>query len=189
VKFLAGAKKVVSIDNSKIIANKARKIVARNGYSHIINVITGDVKTISLPFLEAEKCDVIISEWMGYGLYFENMLASVLVARDRYLAPGGLLLPNVASIFIQGMTTNSVDSQSDKVNWWANIYGFDLSDMADIVTKEAQVQDVQPGEIITNRYCAHSLNIESAKTADLDFECPFKLVWFILCSMHISYYK
>ena len=29
------------------------------------------------------QVDVIVSEWMGYGLFFECMLDSVLYARDR----------------------------------------------------------------------------------------------------------
>ena len=29
------------------------------------------------------QADVIVSEWMGYGLFFECMLDSVLHARDR----------------------------------------------------------------------------------------------------------
>ena len=40
------------------------------------------------------QVDVIISEWMGYFLMYESMLDTVLFARDRWLAPGGLLLPD-----------------------------------------------------------------------------------------------
>ena len=39
--------------------------------------------------------DVIVSEWMGYGLFFESMLDTVLYARDKYLKPDGALLPDV----------------------------------------------------------------------------------------------
>jgi len=30
-----------------------------------------------------EQVDIIVSEWMGYLLIYESMLASVLAARDR----------------------------------------------------------------------------------------------------------
>ncbi len=36
-----------------------------------------------------EKVDIIVSEWMGYFLLYESMLDTVLLARDRWLAPGG----------------------------------------------------------------------------------------------------
>ena len=31
---------------------------------------------------------------MGYFLLYEGMLDSVIAARDKYLSPGGLILPN-----------------------------------------------------------------------------------------------
>lgn len=48
------------------------------------------------------KVDVIVSEWMGYALLFETMLDSVLSARDRWLAPGGVVLPDLATIHVAG---------------------------------------------------------------------------------------
>jgi hypothetical protein len=50
-----------------------------------------------------KKVDVIVSEWMGYCLLYESMLPSVLEARDKYLAPGGAILPNRCTMFIEGM--------------------------------------------------------------------------------------
>ena len=44
------------------------------------------------------KVDVIVSEWMGYFLLFENMLPSVLSIRDRYLKEEGTVLPKRTSI-------------------------------------------------------------------------------------------
>ena len=35
--------------------------------------------------------DVIISEWMGYFLVRESMFDSVILARDKWLKPGGLM--------------------------------------------------------------------------------------------------
>ena len=32
-----------------------------------------------------DKVDVIISEWMGYFLFYESMLDTVLFARDKWL--------------------------------------------------------------------------------------------------------
>lgn len=49
-----------------------------------------------------EKVDIIVSEWMGYFLLFEGMLDSVIYAREKHLAPGGLLLPNRCNISIAG---------------------------------------------------------------------------------------
>lgn len=40
---------------------------------------------------------------MGYFLLFEGMLDSVLYARDKHLAEGGLLLPNRCTMHLVGM--------------------------------------------------------------------------------------
>ena len=32
-----------------------------------------------------EKVDIIISEWMGYFLFYESMLETVIFARDKWL--------------------------------------------------------------------------------------------------------
>jgi hypothetical protein len=50
-------------------------------------LLQGRIEEITLP---VPQVDIIISEWMGYFLLFEAMLDSVLVARDRWLAPGGI---------------------------------------------------------------------------------------------------
>jgi len=48
----------------------------------VITVLKGKIEDIELP---VAKVDIIISEWMGYFLLFENMLNSVLYARDKWL--------------------------------------------------------------------------------------------------------
>jgi hypothetical protein len=48
----------------------------------VITVLKGKVEEIELP---VTKVDIIISEWMGYFLLFENMLNTVLYARDKWL--------------------------------------------------------------------------------------------------------
>lgn len=48
----------------------------------VITVLKGKIEEIELP---VTKVDIIISEWMGYFLLFENMLDTVLYARDKWL--------------------------------------------------------------------------------------------------------
>ncbi len=44
--------------------------------------------------------DIIISEWMGYFLMYESMLDTVLYARDKWLVPDGLLMPDKCTLSI-----------------------------------------------------------------------------------------
>ena len=40
------------------------------------------------------QVDIIISEWMGYFLMYESMLDTVVYARDKWMAPGGIMMPD-----------------------------------------------------------------------------------------------
>lgn len=48
----------------------------------VITVLKGKIEEINLP---VPQVDIIISEWMGYFLLYENMLNTVLYARDKWL--------------------------------------------------------------------------------------------------------
>merc|ERR1719429_575709 len=75
----AGAAKVIGVDMSGIVES-AKKIIEANGLSDKIEIIRGKVEEISLPE-GIDKVDIIISEWMGYCLFYESMLDTVLYAR------------------------------------------------------------------------------------------------------------
>ena len=82
------------------IIHKAKEIVTANGMTKQITLLQGKMEEIQLPF---EKVDIIISEWMGYFLLYESMLDTVLYARDKYLAPDGLIFPDKATMYVAGI--------------------------------------------------------------------------------------
>ena len=95
----AGARHVIGVDMSTII-EKAREIVQVNGMADKITLLQGKMEEVELPY---PQVDIIISEWMGYFLLYESMLDTVLYARDKYLAPGGLIFPDKATLFMAGI--------------------------------------------------------------------------------------
>ena len=56
-------------------------------------MIHGDVTDVELP----ERADVIVSEWLGGFGIDEGMLVPVIVARDRWLKPGGVMIPRLVT--------------------------------------------------------------------------------------------
>jgi len=164
----AGAKKVIGIDLSSMI-EQSRTIVAKNGFADVVTLIRGRMEETTLP---VDEVDVIVSEWMGYGLYFENMVASVLHARKEYLAPGGVLMPSHAMLYIEALACQGSD---DRVGWWKDVYGFDMSSCSWMLTREAQVQLVSAEDISSDRSLLHSLDMLTAEEEDLDFAAPFQL--------------
>ena len=62
-------------------------------------------KALELP-APLERVDFLVSEWMGYGLLYESMLPTLIHARDRFLAPGGAVLPSACSLLLVGSSHN-----------------------------------------------------------------------------------
>ncbi|KAF9294240.1 hypothetical protein BGZ88_004188 [Linnemannia elongata] len=165
----AGAAKVLSVDNSDII-EKARKNIVENGLQDVITLYRGKIEEIKLPC----KVDIIISEWMGYFLLYEAMLDSVLVARDRFLAPGGILAPSQTRILFTA--TNDESFLNDSIDYWNDVYGFKMSTMKENVLREAVVDFVSPESIVTNTVTIKDLPHQTITVAGLDFVSDFELV-------------
>ncbi|CAO3572597.1 unnamed protein product [Mortierella alpina] len=164
----AGAARVLSVDNSDII-EKARKNIVENGFQDVITLYRGKIEEIKLPC----KVDIIISEWMGYFLLYEAMLDSVLVARDRFLVPGGILAPSQTRILLT--TTSDESFLEDSIHYWNDVYGFKMSTMKENVLREAVVDFVSPETIVTNTVTIKDLPHQTITVAGLDFVSEFDL--------------
>lgn len=142
----AGAKRVYAVDASDI-ALQANEVVKANNLSDVIIVLHGRVEDVEID----EEVDVIISEWMGYMLLYESMLGSVITARDRWLKPGGLILPSSATLYIAPVT--HTDRYSDSVDFWRNVYGIDMSAMLSLAKQcafeEPAVETITGENVLT----------------------------------------
>lgn len=71
----------------------------------------GKLEDVELPI---QQFDIIVSEWMGYFLLYESMLDTVLLARDKYLAPGGMIFPDTATIYLAAIEDE--EYKDEKIN-------------------------------------------------------------------------
>jgi ubiquinone/menaquinone biosynthesis C-methylase UbiE len=90
----AGAAKVWAVEFTDM-AKHAVQLVKHNGLADVVTVVKGAVEELDLP---AQSVDIMISEWMGYFLLRESMLDSLIRARDRFLKPGGVMMPSSATM-------------------------------------------------------------------------------------------
>eukprot|EP00128_Syssomonas_multiformis_P004636 Colp12_sorted_trinity150504_noHs@31719 len=163
----AGAKKVIGIDNSTVI-EQAKQIVKDNGFEDVITLIRGKVEEVEIP---VEKVDIIVSEWMGYFLLFESMLDTVIWARDKWLAPGGLVFPDKAGMYIV-----AISKASASPSFWDNVYGFDMKAMKKLVQVEANVEVVPADVVISTSYLFKEIDITTTSVPDLAFVQPFHVL-------------
>eukprot|EP01121_Diplochlamys_sp_Union-15-3_P010422 TRINITY_DN2919_c0_g1_i8.p1 TRINITY_DN2919_c0_g1~~TRINITY_DN2919_c0_g1_i8.p1 ORF type:complete len:269 (-),score=33.58 TRINITY_DN2919_c0_g1_i8:75-881(-) len=165
----AGAKHVYGVECSAII-NQAKEIIKTNHFEDVITLIQGKIEEVTLP---VAKVDVIISEWMGYFLLYESMLNTVIFARDKWLAPGGIILPDKANLYIAAIEDG--DYKDEKINFWDNVYGFDMSVIKNMAYREPLVDVVKPQSVITSADKILTIDIYTVKEKDLIFESPFKI--------------
>jgi len=71
-----------------------------------------------------EYFDIIISEWMGYTLFYENMLPSVIFARDKYLRKNGMILPDQANLYCCLLKD---PNRKARVEFFKNVWDYDMS--------------------------------------------------------------
>ncbi|KAK7273424.1 hypothetical protein RIF29_14473 [Crotalaria pallida] len=168
----AGAKRVYAVDASDI-ALQANEVVKANNLSDVVIVLHGRVEDVDID----EEVDVIISEWMGYMLLYESMLGSVITARDRWLRPGGLILPSSATLYMAPVT--HTDRYTDSIDFWRNVYGIDMSAMISLAKQcafeEPSVETITGENILTwpheVKYIdCHSVTIHELETVTSRFK-------------------
>lgn len=163
----AGAAKVYAVEASEM-AEQAKNIVDSNNLQDCIQVIHGVMEEIVLP----EKVDVIVSEWMGYCLLYESMLSSVIYARDRWLKPGGTLLPDSATLYLSPICDDEI--MVDKVHFWIDMeemYGVDMSSIIpfarESLSKEVMVKSLGAENILAHEQVVKNFDLYTITKSNL----------------------
>jgi SAM-dependent methyltransferase len=161
----AGAARVYAIERTTV-AVIAQELAAANGYADVVRVILGDAMDLELP----EKVDVIVSEWLGGFGIDEGMLVPVVAARERWLRPGGVMIPSSVTAWT-GLVYDSY--LGDTVSFLNDRpYGIALDGLVDLTVNElaysgsfrhlaAQDQRSEPGRLWTTD--ADAISLEEAR--------------------------
>ena len=156
----AGARKVYAIECTDI-ANTCQKIIDDNGYSDVISLMRGKSEDIVLP----EKVDIIISEWMGYSLYYEMMLPAVLSIRDRFLKEDGRILPSKATLYLN--ICEDPEYRTVNLDYWDSTYDFNFKAMKDLAFSEPVISKLHPSMIVGKEQVISSINIHNCTKDDI----------------------
>lgn len=125
--------------------------------------------------LPVPKVDVIVSEWMGYFLLYESMLDTVIYARDKWLIEDGtgVLFPDKAVMYICAVEDGIV--KQDRVDFWNNVYGFDMTPIQTIALQEPVVDVVDSKAIVSDAVPILQLDILTCTKEDVEFSSAFVL--------------
>lgn len=93
----AGARRVIAIEESRI-ADLAAAMFEANGVADRVELRRANSRDVSLH----ERADVIIHEVLGVDPFGENILPFIEDARERLLAPNGILIPSALEVCCVG---------------------------------------------------------------------------------------
>ena len=89
-----GAKSVTAIEANETMIPMIMAHAAENGVADRIEIINGLSSEINLK----NKFDVIVSETIGNQAFDEDIIATMVDARERFLAPGGVMIPQKVAL-------------------------------------------------------------------------------------------
>ncbi|MGB7207586.1 MAG: 50S ribosomal protein L11 methyltransferase [Pyrinomonadaceae bacterium] len=89
-----GAKSVTAIEADSTMIPVIHGHIRANGVGDKVKVIHGNSVEVELD----HKCDVIVSETIGNQAFDEAIIPTMIDAKNRFLAPKGILIPQTVSL-------------------------------------------------------------------------------------------
>ncbi len=168
----AGARRVFMVEPENVV-HCANEIAKHNGYGDRVEAFQGRIEEVELP----EKVDVIISVFTGNLLYSEDLLPSLYYARDKWLKPGGRLIPNAAELMLAPISLEKTFEENVAV-WSKPHRGFDYSPLRRYAAngflsdrkKDVSGELLAPGQVIASAdfYNASDTNLDATATFQIE---------------------
>ena len=138
-----GARRVFAIESQSII-QVAREIAAANLCADRIEFFEGLSTQLDLP----SRADVIVSDMRGILPLFEQHIPSIVDARRRFLAPGGLLIPRLDKIWAAVLEAPKTYGEVVSV-WEDNPLKQDLSPARRRAVNDVRKTHASPDQLLT----------------------------------------
>jgi protein arginine N-methyltransferase 1 len=163
----AGARKVYAVDSEEIV-HFAREFAAANGFSDRMEFIQSDSRSLQLP----ERVNVIISDIRGSLPLFGHAIASLEDARQRFLAPGGRLIPQRDTL--KAALIEADDFYSKLISpWIKSIPSLELSPALSLLRNGSYTSHFSTDQLLTDpqtwAVLDYSKGARPCPVANLDF--------------------
>ena len=123
-----GARRVYAIEPADVI-EVAREIAVANGYADRIEFVQALSRSVTLP----ERADVMISDIGGMLPWFQGHITSIADARQRLLAPDGVLIPRRDVAWAAVVEAPDLYDRHTRA-WRDNDFGLDMEAARHIAT-------------------------------------------------------
>ena len=162
-----GARRVYAVEPDDAI-QVGREIAAANGYCERIVFIQDRSDSVNLP----QRADIIVSDLRGILPLFEHHLFSIIDARQRLLAPGGLLIPQSDTLWAAVVQAPELYSRHfggiDR-----DSYGLKMDAARKIAANNWSKARVEPQQLVVEPQCWATLDYRTVR----DINARGELTW------------
>jgi type I protein arginine methyltransferase len=159
-----GARRVYAVEPDSVIS-LARDAAAANGFADRIEFFENLSTEISLP----EPASIIISDLRGVLPWFQQHIPSIIDARARLLARGGVLIPHRDILW--AAVVEAPDRYEEIVGpWQNNKFDLDLSAGTRLITNTWRKTRIKPEQLLAEPICWATIDYYEVDTPDIRAE-------------------
>ncbi len=163
----AGARKVYAIEKEPRLTLLAHQICQANGFQNKVLFIKNLSTKVNLP----EKVDVIVTEILGTFALDEKILPFIIDARERFLKPGGAIIPTGCELFLAAV--ESEKHYKDVEFWDTAMYGIDFSPARQEAAKTPYATIIKEEECLSAPVSLRRFNFYKADESLVDETISF----------------
>jgi protein arginine N-methyltransferase 1 len=156
-----GARKIYAVDPGDAI-HQARAVARAAGFADRIEFIQDVSTRVEL----AERADVVVSDLRGVLPLFQLHLPSIVDARDRLLAPGGVLVPRSDTLYAAPVEADE-EHRAITAPWDEHGRGFDLSVPRRAALNTWSKARIQPAQLLAEGRCWGVLDYRTLRDPDV----------------------
>jgi len=162
-----GARRVYAVEPDNVIG-LAREAAVANGFADRIDFFEKRSTEITLP----EPATVIVSDLRGVLPWFEQNISSIVDARKRLLAPGGVLIPRRDILW--AAVVEAPEQYGELVTPWQNQFDLDLSAGTRFITNNWRKTHIKPEQFLAEPVCWNTIDYGEVDSQDVRAEISWR---------------
>ena len=162
-----GARRVYAVEPENIVG-LARQAAAANGFSDRIEFF----EKLSTDITLSEPATIIISDLRGVLPWFEQSVPSIIDARERLLAPRGVLIPQRDVLWAS--VVEAPEQYNEIVSPWRSQFDLDLAAGRRLVTNAWRKSRIKPEQLLTDPVCWATLDYHKVNNPDVGAEISWQ---------------
>jgi len=163
----AGARRVFAIESEDSI-HFARQLAAANGFTDRIEFFQSDSRKTELP----ERVNVIVSDIRGVLPLYDHVIPSLEDARQRFLGPGGIMIPQRDTLKAAVIEADEYYSRLTSP-WRKSVPGVDLSPLVLPILNQSYSSSFKSDQLLTQAQnwglLGYTVGAATRVSAELDF--------------------